>query len=564
MNPIELPGAKKVGHLTLLREPRAITEAEYNALSANERLDIIRHAVGTRKYDLLLAAEDAATLIPRIPAQELYLFIRDRGLDDAKELIDFVNAEQFSLFLDFDCWRGDQLDSDIALPWLAALSERDEDVLLNILEGLDFEFLTLVTQRYATVVHGPEIYDDDDQRQEDSNRDGGYEVVYTSEDAAKFFSLFFAQLYQLDQSLFRRLLESIRGEVPSQLEEECFRNRNNRLADLGFPDPLEARSVYQWIDPATFNLQDWHKDKIYPVDEELLPPAFALTVTAPDSFLAAALTRGMSDEFCWELTYLLNKTMSAAKVDIGNLEDISAVAQGVRNYLNLGLEFSAGGNVEAGGEILGQVYLQTLFQLGYSLCLRLSERARALDTTAIKPWLDAPYKRFLKALLQSPPRLNLSDGADVQTGDRAIKSLDDLAIINHRLDRLDMLHTLFCSALPFELPTQIDLDDDRPMYRDELTLTDIILTALANQVLDRPFRPAPIPVTELPRLHAKLGTDGTVSTVISEAFISYLEGLCPGAEAFARFTLGVLEDDFLAINPEDLDPRYISGIIIRP
>ena len=44
MADIELPKQKKVGHLTLLRESRSITAKEFNLLSPEERMEIIRRS----------------------------------------------------------------------------------------------------------------------------------------------------------------------------------------------------------------------------------------------------------------------------------------------------------------------------------------------------------------------------------------------------------------------------------------------------------------------------------------------------------------------------------------
>ncbi|NOQ42530.1 MAG: hypothetical protein GQ563_08535, partial [Desulfuromusa sp.] len=57
MTKISLPSKRQVGHLTLLRQERKITVAEYNALTIDEQLNMIHQARGKQKYDLLINAQ---------------------------------------------------------------------------------------------------------------------------------------------------------------------------------------------------------------------------------------------------------------------------------------------------------------------------------------------------------------------------------------------------------------------------------------------------------------------------------------------------------------------------
>ena len=81
MHDIELPTEKRVGPLKLLREPRRITTREFNALSSEERLGIIRRSHGRQRYNLLIEAVDAEALLQRMAAQEVYLLIKELGSD---------------------------------------------------------------------------------------------------------------------------------------------------------------------------------------------------------------------------------------------------------------------------------------------------------------------------------------------------------------------------------------------------------------------------------------------------------------------------------------------------
>ena len=79
MPKITLPPSRKVGHLTLFREPREINPREFNALNASERLELVRAVQGRGKYDLLIEAHDAEALVKGLSSQEVYSLVREVG-----------------------------------------------------------------------------------------------------------------------------------------------------------------------------------------------------------------------------------------------------------------------------------------------------------------------------------------------------------------------------------------------------------------------------------------------------------------------------------------------------
>ncbi|MEJ2202227.1 MAG: DUF6178 family protein, partial [Desulfuromonadaceae bacterium] len=176
MERIELPAERRVGHLKLLREPRRISSREFNALSADERLDLVRRLSGRAKYNLLIEAADAENLVQRMSVQEIYLLSKELGEEDSGELVLMLAPEQFTPLLDLDCWQGDRFDEILALTWLGLLLEGGDEKVVTTLRSLDFDLLLLLTRKQIRVVAGPEDIHDDDARIECMQRDGGFVV----------------------------------------------------------------------------------------------------------------------------------------------------------------------------------------------------------------------------------------------------------------------------------------------------------------------------------------------------------------------------------------------------
>ena len=251
MSRIDLPNERQVGHLTLLRQGRKISTQEYNSLTSAERMSMVRQALGKQKYDLLLNAVDAARLTTQLHPQELYLTVNELGSEYAVELLMLANSEQITTLLDLDCWDGDTLSPVLSLHWLELLLETGSEKVCQLADQIDHEILAIFLKKHLTITRGLEAYDDDDA--ENANRlESLYDIDFESEDAAKVIGAFLKILMEQTQETYLLLMEMIRSELSASLEEEVFQGRNNRLSDLGFIPPAEAKSIYSYIDPKHF------------------------------------------------------------------------------------------------------------------------------------------------------------------------------------------------------------------------------------------------------------------------------------------------------------------------
>jgi hypothetical protein len=564
MTHIELPNEKKVKHLTLLRQPRTISGKEFNALSAEERLMMIRSADSGQRYRLLIEAIDGPELMSRLPEQDLFLMFKEIGEDEVADLMPMITPNQYTACLDLDCWESDCFKSNTALSWLERLLECEPGTVLTTIREMDFELLILLLKKHIQIIQGMETIHDADNQVTAMDRIGGYEVNFPGERESKLFTDLFNILFQYDAPFYIHLMEASRGELDSVIEESVYLQRSDRMLDLGLPDPDSARSIYAWLDPETFS-PDEVKLTMTKLDDSVAPPAFMLAVAQPKNLLAAALAAGLSDSGCWELAYLSNKVLITNQVDVGDRDDMRDSLEGMFDRLNLALEHLCGDDVEKAAELLDQAYFEHLFRVGYSLTLKLQRRARILQAAATGPYLDAPDKDFLQALLRRPHPL-LFEGIEHPGLDdkRNFQTLRDLRLAADHLDHLDLLRELFEERLPFSLPKrETDLTGCIPASTSDLDLSTLFLTALGNKILDREFTPVPIPAEDLPILHGRISKERTLDLRLRDETVVWMESLIEKGGTFAQSTLDIWKNDFCPIDPAAIDPRYLQGMIIR-
>jgi len=565
MTRIDLPSKRKKGHLTLLRQPRSITGKEFNALTLAERLDMVRAAPSRQKYELILEANEPEVLIRRLSVQELYLMIKELGPEDVPELFSMVNTDQFTTFIDLDCWQQDLFDAPTALRWMTLLLEAGEEKVTETADEFDFELLVLMFKKLVVITRGPEDVEDEEELAELMRRTGGYEIECRDSEHSKIVFAFLDILFRLDHPLYLRLIAAVRWEHETALEEEVYRFRIGRLQDRGFPDPFEALTVYAWMDPGVFDPLQHRKLPMEAGEEGVEAPGFVLSAARPRDLLAEVLAAGIDHETAWELTFLLNKVMVADRIDMGEAGEVHASMEVVYRYLNIALEHLSAGDSARAADLMEGVYLQSLFRLGFSLTLVLQRRAAKMRQSKIAPYLDGPFRALIDALGRKKPAFYEGMEAQDRAGERPFANLRDLRLAEEWLDRLEVQQRLFEIRFPFELPAaeNLPLEGCVPDDPEDIALSDFLLTALANRILGRAFIPRPIPAEELPALHAKVCTEGKVSEELRLETRHWLDSLEPGAGAFGDYCLDLWEEEFCSYKPAEIDPRFVSGIIVK-
>lgn len=540
-----------------------ISSDDFSRLEPTAQIDVLRSQDARQKTRLLLDAENGEELMAQLPTQEVYLLAVERGPEHLPELLSLATAEQWSGFIDLDCWEDDSFAVAKSHPWLISLLQGEEEKAFDVLRQMNFEQLVLIFKFELEILSGPEADENSDARIDADKRDGGYEISYRNEDSSKLFSKILDILQSYEPEFFVYLLEAVRSETRCLIEESVYQQRTGRLQDMGIPESFEARKIYSWLDPEAYRLQ--RPAKISPGVCEGSAPGFTLTMVRPKGLLAEALAEGLDEKMAWEMAALVNKVMMADRINMGEIDQVSDVLKKVDACLNLALEWLVGQDVVAARAALIDCYSEDLFRLGFSLILRLQRRAAVIIKASVAAYLDANARACLDALRQYPPLFfeGVTDAA--RAGSRLFTGLAEIYAVERWLSRMELQRQLFEEALHFTLPDPdtMDLTGCQPDQADELTLVEFFLTSLANKLLGRDFLPLPIAEEELAGLHGMVSQGGELNPRLREETVRWLESLLPGGGDFATYCLDLWEEEFCSVGFEEIDPRFVGGLIIR-
>ncbi|HET7826901.1 MAG TPA: DUF6178 family protein [Anaeromyxobacter sp.] len=386
------------------REPKdkPLAPSELRTLRA-----ALSQARGRKRLDVILGARDPQSLVRALPADELYLTIRDVGPADSAVLVQLASPEQVRVFLDLEAWHGDSFDPRKALPWLRAAragSQRDPKAAARWsrkLRELDREVLFLVL-RDALRVHDLEV-DPDPHIESDRfmrTSEGKYVVEFLV-DGVEYAAVrgLVDDLIAEDPFQATRLLSSLRWETPSDLEETALRWRAGRLADLGWPSLEEALSWFARPPKAPPRP---------PGPPPARPAGFFLATLARGTLLdraAARLPSGAAHAVEPQIVAAANAVLVADAVDPGDVEAVRGAFEAARAYLELGLEKLAGADEERAAEALATTPVKRIFQEGFGRVLELSWRAQRIrERLGPDERLGSPLDEALAALASKRPR----------------------------------------------------------------------------------------------------------------------------------------------------------------
>jgi hypothetical protein len=377
-----------------------------------------------KRLELVMADPQAAALVPRIPAEELYYLVRGVGLDDSIEVLRLASAEQMQACLDLDLWERDRLSTPRVLAWLEVLAELPPVVLARTIRALDVELVALVVGKHARVYDRAvgEAPDEESGFIVHRTADAAFAIEFrtTNATAARTLERFVMRLYDGDPDLARALLTEAKWGTTTELEEESYRWRTARLADLGFPSYEDALGVYRELGP----------ERVAPgapaVGESDEPPTLPVPfadVLGGDSLLERALAEvddaDLLATLSARLVGLLNRVLVADRVDAADVELVRETTARARDTVSLGLDHLGGGDVARAAALLPRVGFVDLFRVGYSLTASLARRARELDRAGvIDPNLDA--------LLLPRPMFPRGLDAEPVAGERPFRAVADV------------------------------------------------------------------------------------------------------------------------------------------
>lgn len=355
-----------------------LSPAEFTALSFEDRMAHLRDLPAKRRLELIVEDPDGRRLTRGFTPQEYYLMVKEIGETDAQQLIVNGSAEQLTVLLDFELWDKWEFSVEKAISWLEHLLDVGEADAMAVLSRLDPELLQLVLLDEIEVGGGCGEFATDSERLGDWDHsfDSIYYLTFRNDKHARLVGTLLDTIFRNDHELYIDLMEGCRASVRGEMEDLCYRFRNGRLADLGFPSYEDAMAIYIPLSPDAFSAGE---EKV-PVDG--FDGAIVATLFPHDenSLLSRVLAGEMTDSLQQELWGVINSVMIAGGGGDSDEDKAYSAYRRVYGWLNLALEQLSGPDEAIASAIVRKEPLKRLFQLAFGTLRELSRAARGITS----------------------------------------------------------------------------------------------------------------------------------------------------------------------------------------
>lgn len=500
-----------------------------------------------KKLDAMLEEVDGRALVAGIAAEEVYAAIIDVGLVDSTEVVQLSTPDQFRTYVDLASWQKDRVDVLEVLHWLRAARGDDEAAYLKKLTRVDVELVELMFKR-LTRIH--DIQEDPDVATEGvtlETPEGKFLIEFTVDGVDEH------AMRQLTKDLMAanpfeltRFLEAVRWDQESELEEAAFQFRQSRLQDLGFPPLDEALKVFAWVDP----------DKV----KVAATPA-GLTKAGDRVDYVAAMFKGLDaverQNLEGEVRYLVNCVLVAEGAEPGDPAAVRRLSEQARDTLELGLEHLTGGEPERAVDVVRERPLREIFQLGFSLTLKLKRQVERLaqepGSRFADTWLALDDEALtLAAILRRRPLKALKvPGAEPVT----FRSRRELAEVEALLGRVRQQRAVF-NALLGSSPADVIARFGAKL--SELTPQRLFLAVVAHAEVSGLVDVAPFPELRVQELVTRLFDEQGRQPVLRVSAGARAVEVLSAKLAESGPELGVMVNRVLQTFLADVGPRWLQ------
>jgi len=550
--------------------------------------------------DALISRPDAKAAVRSLAPFTLFHLLMEIGISDATELALLASPEQVQTFVDLACWRKDQVSDIRIAEWLGLYLQLDDPDFERLIRDLDGELLGILIMAHAEV---HTVIDDEGEPNPilnlipnyESSPDGVYAIVYSdNEFATQVIRDLLARIFAVDLVLGHVILETVRWELRTSMEEAGYQARRGRLEELGFVDPEDALELYAWVDPERYvpPKEPLHRTM---APGFMLPDVYRGDEVPGRSFLERALAKldarhptqekRPSEAVRFALVTVTNGAMVMEGADPANLEATRRVLGRTRGLVTIALEYLSKRSIDAAADIVESTPIRQLFRVGNSLVLGLKKQARhlierpgvaealTLIDESDRGLLGAPDRLLLDGLMQSRPEIVHPD-AELPAPFSKLSDLEGAAI---RLSVLGFKIVALFGILRLTkavIAAHVYVDGVVPTVEsidlDTLLSTSIALAAIGHDG----FRA--LTTNELADLiEGPLAEEGQVeATAIYQSATTVLigeggldSGAVSVAHKVARDLIAKLRDELGGLDPAllrrgELDPKFLGSSLL--
>lgn len=329
----------------------------------------------------IFAADAPEHVIRQFPAQTLYMVAKMNGLTSSVDVIEAATLEQCRLMIDFDLWRGDELNEEAIWSWLGLTEDENAlELLQKVLKCVDLKIIAVLIARYVDT----KVLDEPTDLPPVANYhtpDKGYTWVgIKCEDGDRYFLLarLLALIFETNTELYYQLLSTPGVATESMLIEDSYIERTKRLAGEGVPEPELAAQVHEPLALA---------EALDQIDTSKLPVSLDGIEAIEPLLYESRATRKLAelidqvadkDRLAGEFTYLLNAAVVRFGIDFTDQERVFHLANKVKGAINLGLELVIEKRSMPLPEIYAHLGLQKLYRIGCTFLRQLGRKANRI------------------------------------------------------------------------------------------------------------------------------------------------------------------------------------------
>ncbi len=404
-------------------------------------------------YKAIFEADAPEQVVRQLPAQTLFMVVKQRGLESSADLISMASLEQCRMLTDFDLWHGDTLNEEVLWQWLALTDETDSlELLQKAVKFIDLKLIAILLSKYVQV----EVFDEPTEQPPGPGfhtPDKGFTWIgIGTENQEHHFLLarLLALIFETNTELFYQLLATPTVATMTVLEEESYQDRTKRLAAEGVPEPEVAVTVHA---PYSFAeaLRDLHEQNTVQAIEDVRAVE-PLIYEARSTRLFAELMRRVSDHEAVEMefTYIMNAAIVRFGVDFSDQEQVLALCEKVKGAINVGIEKLVKESSRSVLDVYQGLGLGKLFRLGLTDITSLRTSARKIPLEVAEAFKDSDKVLFsvlacareafpgMPVFLEDDGSVVEKDGS-LESGERSIQSVQAIATVRAKLEQLQSM-----------------------------------------------------------------------------------------------------------------------------
>lgn len=532
---------------------------------------------GSQLLKYFLNAKDPKELVRSLAPQDYYWIIKKVGEEDCLPLLELGTHEQWQHVMDLEVWDKDRLDLAEAFRWLMRLHKAHPLSLAKWLytKAQHLAYLFFYKSIDVEIRSGDEAYDLPDGF---FTLDGVYYIRAKNPMQQEAIYELLRSMAEVDYDIYQSFLTTLPGVLPAELEEEMFRLRSVRLAEVGFLPFDEAMEVYSPLPPQTIapekkgEIVEIGQDE---VDIKGLIPVTHLQEAPEENMLMKVLHRERDPVFVerlqLEFAGLCNQILSAEGLRVENFDVLIQTCQRAAAYLNLALEEITGGEISVAEQVVKKHPLLKIFRVGFGLALKAKwEAERWVKESWFKEqglgfsFWGEEWGEVLAALLEAKPRYFAGRGI----GDKDFEKQSELehAIrVSRYVRSLDALLRKLAGKYPIS---------SEMLEAPEALFYPILFNLWAVTTLGLDHVVRPLALEEAKKFFQGLRQGQKEPPFSMEqfkvAFVEFFisEGEGSGEEAELPTLLSLIwnefTDEYARVKEEDLDPRYSRIVLIKP